>query len=240
MSALVVMPTYNEAVNIPTILPRIRAAAPDADVLVVDDASPDGTAEAAARLGAELGGVHVLRRSAKTGLGDAYRAGFSWGLDRGYAALAQIDADLSHDPAVLPALFAAVAEGAELAIGSRWVPGGRVVGWPVSRQVLSRGGNQYARLLLGLRTRDATAGFRVYPASTLHAIDYATVRSDGYGFQVEMTYRVERRSGRIVEVPISFIERAEGTSKMSRAIVLEAVLLCLRLAVTDRWRRPTR
>lgn len=237
---LVVIPTYLEAENITTVLRRVRAAAPGASVLVVDDASADGTADLAEAVGRELGGIAVLRRSGKQGLGSAYRAGFGRGLDDGHDVLVEMDADLSHDPADLPRLLVAVEEGAALAIGSRYVPGGATPHWPLHRRLLSRWGNRYAAAVLDLRLRDATAGFRAYRAEVLQAIDYESTAADGYAFQVEMAYRVRRAGGSIVEVPISFQDRVRGMSKMSGRIVVEAMLLVTWWAVRDRLLRPGR
>ena len=223
MDILVVLPTYNESDNIGHVLHRIRAALPDATVLVVDDGSPDGTADAAEVLGKELGNVEVMRREAKSGLGSAYRAGFRWGLDRGFDACIEIDADLSHEPEALPSLVGPVSGGAELVIGSRYVPGGVIPNWAWHRRLLSRGGNIYASALLGLGVADATAGFRCYAASLLRRIDLDQVRAEGYGFQIEMTYAAKRAGARILEVPIRFVDRVEGESKMSAFIVFEAL-----------------
>ncbi len=231
MRVLVVLPTCHESATIARILRAVRSSLPEADVLVVDDSSPDGTAKLAEEAGAELGNVQVLVRPEKNGLGPAYRAGFAWGLERGYEALVEMDSDFSHDPAALPSLVAPVEQGAGLAIGSRYVPGGRIPDWKLSRRLLSRGGNVYADVLLGLGVKDSTAGFRVYAAQTLRALDLANVRADGYGFQIEMTYRARRTGARIVEVPISFVDRVEGTSKMSRSVVTEALWLVTRWGV---------
>jgi len=216
----VVVPTYNEAANIETVLDRIRGALPEAEILVVDDGSPDGTAEMVAQLGLE--GVHLLRRSRKAGLGSAYRAGFRWGLERGFDAFVEIDADLSHDPGALPSLVAPLRQGAEVSIGSRYVPGGSIPNWSWFRYLLSRGGNWYASAMLGLKVADSTAGYRAYGASILRRIELDSVRAEGYGFQIEMTYRAKRAGATIVEVPISFVDRVAGESKMSTAIVVEA------------------
>lgn len=235
MKPLVVLPTYNEAENIIEVLDRVRDAVPEADVLVVDDGSPDGTADMAERWAADHGGgLSVLRRAGKQGLGSAYRAGFAQGLAQGYDALVEMDSDLSHDPAALPSLISAVDSGADLAIGSRYVPGGSIPAWPKHREYLSRGGNRYAALLLGLQVRDATAGFRCYSAAMLQQIDLEQITADGYGFQIEMAYAVAQRGGRIVEVPISFTDRVRGTSKMSGKIVVEALGLVTWWAVRDR------
>lgn len=237
MAALVVVPTYNEVDNVGEVLERVRAAVPGAVVLVVDDASPDGTADAAAAKGDELGGIEVLRRPGKEGLGAAYRAGFAWGLARGAHPIVEMDADLSHDPAVLPALLAAVEYGADLAIGSRYVPGGSVPEWAWHRRLLSRWGNRYAAAVLGLAVNDATSGYRAYAAPMLSELDLGALRADGYAFQIEMTYRVVRRHGRVVEVPIAFAERERGTSKMSGFIVVEALALVTAWGVRDRLLR---
>ena len=241
MTVLVVLPTYQEAPNIVDVLTRIRAAAPDAFVLVVDDGSPDGTADLAAEVGVELGNIDVLRRAAKSGLGPAYRAGFAWGLERDHQVLIEMDADLSHDPEMLPKLIAAVGAGrADLAIGSRYIPGGAVPGWPASRRLLSQMGNRYVGLMLRLPVRDATAGFRAYTADILERIGLERVRADGYGFQIEMAYEVAKAGGTIVELPITFRDRARGESKMSPDIVSEALWLVTKWGTRDRWRRIRR
>ncbi len=225
---LVVVPTYDERATLPGALARLREQAPAVDVLVVDDGSPDGTgeiAEAIAAQDAERHGrvaVHVMHRAGKQGLGTAYVAGFRWALERGYDVIVEMDADGSHRAEDLPALLAAV-DGADLVLGSRWVPGGAVVNWPLSRQLLSRGGNTYTRLVLGLPLRDATGGFRAYRATMLGRLPLGEVESHGYCFQVDMAWRVLRAGGTAVEVPITFVERELGESKMSRDIVLEAL-----------------
>jgi dolichol-phosphate mannosyltransferase len=219
----VTIPTFNEAENIHQVVARVREAVPDAAILVVDDSSIDGTADKAAALAGEFGPVEVLRRPRKMGLGSAYRAGHAIGLARGYDVMVQIDADLSHDPADLPRLLAAVDDGADLALGSRYVSGGSVPHWPRHRLLLSVFGNRYAAAVLGIPVRDSTAGYRAYRASILRAIDFETTHSTGYGFQIEMTYRVLRAHGRLVELPIVFTDRVRGTSKMSWRIVVEAI-----------------
>jgi glycosyltransferase involved in cell wall biosynthesis len=237
----VVVPTYNEIDNIDRVLREVRAAAPDARVLVVDDDSPDGTADRADALGAELGNIDVLRRAEKNGLGHAYRAGLRRAIDDGAEICVQMDADLSHDPAVLPALIGNVEHGADLAIGSRYVPGGRTVNWPRRRRWLSRWGNRYAAGVLGLAINDATAGYRAYRSSMLLDMDFENVQAEGYGFQVEMTYRLVSAGGKVVEFPISFQDRTEGVSKMSGSIISEAFLLVAKLWVSDfRGRRHRR
>ena len=190
MKTLIVLPTYNEADNIVEALRRAREAAPEADALVVDDGSPDGTADIAEKWGAEHGGVQVLRREAKSGLGSAYKAGFALGLDQGYDVLVEMDSDLQHDPAVLPALIHPIADGAELVIGSRYVQGGGAPNREASRQLLSRAGNVYAALVLGLKVRDVSSGYRAYSAEGLRRIDLSKIEADGFGFQIEMVYHL--------------------------------------------------
>lgn len=241
MHVVVVVPTYEEADNIDALCQAVRSSLPTAELLIVDDNSPDGTAERARAAGERLGGIEVIVQAGKGGLGAAYRAGFRAALDRGADICVQMDADLSHDPAVLPALVANVELGVDLAIGSRYVPGGRTLDWPWQRRALSRWGNRYAAGVLGLAVNDATAGLRAYSADALRRMDFATVRADGYGFQVEMTHRLVRGGGSIVEVPITFRERVAGESKLSKRIVHEATLLVLRLWIGDlRGRRERR
>jgi dolichol-phosphate mannosyltransferase len=232
--SLIIIPTYEESANIAAVLRRTRASAPTTDVLVVDDTSPDGTATVVREIASELGQITLLERPEKTGLGSAYRAGFEFGLDHGYDVLVEMDADLSHDPIVIPELLQAVANGADLAIGSRYVPGGATPGWSRHRRLLSRAGNWYARRALGLDTHDATSGFRAYRASIVRAIDAASTRATGYGFQIELAYLVARRGGSIAEVPIEFVERTSGASKMSARITAEALLLVTGWALRDR------
>jgi dolichol-phosphate mannosyltransferase len=221
---LVVIPTYNEVENLPLIVGRVRAAVPDVHVLVADDNSPDGTGEVADRLAAGDDHVHVLHRRGKEGLGAAYLAGFDWGLERGYDVLVEMDADGSHQPEQLPTLLAALAD-ADLVLGSRWVPGGSVVNWPLSRKILSRGGNLWTRLMLGIPVHDATGGYRAFRRRTLLGLGLADVASAGYCFQVDLAWRALKAGFRVVEVPITFVEREHGVSKMSQRIVLEALLL---------------
>lgn len=241
MRSLVVLPTYQEAENIGDVLARIHEAVPGIEVLVVDDGSPDGTARLADEYGAAHGHVEVLRRTVKSGLGSAYRAGFAIGLDRGYDVLLEMDADLSHDPAELPGLLDAVEAGADLAIGSRYVRGGSIPEWPTTRRLLSRWGNRYAGLVLGMKVRDCTAGYRAYRADILRRVNLATIGADGYGFQIEMAYAVRRCGGTIAEVPITFRDRVRGTSKMSGQIVVEAMSLVTWWGLRDRvWRRVRR
>jgi dolichol-phosphate mannosyltransferase len=234
MRTLIVTPTYQEADNIEEFLRRCRAAVPDADILVVDDSSPDGTADIAERVARELGQITLLHRPTKQGLGEAYRAGFAWGMERGYDTLVQIDADLSHDPTVIPALRRAVADGAAMAIGSRYVAGGVIPHWPWFRRKLSRYGNRYAGIVLDLRVRDATAGYRAYRAEALQTIDYLHSRAKGYGFQIEIAYRIRRSGGRVAEVPIVFTDRVRGHSKMTWGIFAEELLLVTWWGFRDR------
>ena len=241
MHVVVVVPTYEEAANIDALCEAVRTSLPDADLLIVDDNSPDGTADRAREAADRLGRIEVIVQAGKGGLGAAYRAGFRTALERGADICVQMDADLSHDPTILPALVANVELGADLAIGSRYVPGGRTLDWPWQRRALSRWGNRYAAGVLGLAVNDATAGFRAYSADALHRMDYSTVSADGYGFQVEMTHRLVRIGGRIVEVPITFRERVAGESKLSKRIVHEATWLVVRLWWGDlRGRRERR
>lgn len=218
---VVVVPTYNERDNIEIITGRVRSAVPDADLLVVDDNSPDGTGDIADKLAGEDSHIHVMHRAGKAGLGAAYIAGFRWALDHGYGAVVEMDADGSHRPEELPRLLTALAD-ADLVLGSRYVPGGTVLNWPRSREVLSRGGNMYARLMLGIRLTDATGGYRVFRASTLQRIGLDEVVSQGYCFQIDLARRTILAGLKVAEVPITFAERERGTSKMSRAIVAEA------------------
>ena len=217
----VIVPTYNERDNIEIIASRVRSAVPDADLLVVDDNSPDGTGEIADKLAGEDSHIHVLHRPGKAGLGAAYIAGFRWALEHGYAAVVEMDADGSHRPEELPRMLAALAD-ADLVLGSRYVPGGTVLNWPKSREILSRGGNAYVQLMLGVKLKDATGGYRVFRATTLQRIGLDEVESQGYCFQVDLARRTLKAGLTVVEVPITFAERERGTSKMSRAIVAEA------------------
>jgi dolichol-phosphate mannosyltransferase len=222
-SVLVIIPTYDEREHLRDVVEGIRASLPPAHVLVVDDASPDGTGDLAERLAREDGRRHVMRRPAKLGLGSAYVDGMRWGLEREFDALVQMDADLSHDPQHLPGLVSALAE-ADVAIGSRYVAGGCVEGWGPARRALSRGGSLYARLLLGVPIRDMTSGFNAYRHAALDEVDLDAIRSDGYSFQIELKYMLHRLGARVAEIPITFVDRRAGRSKMSGRIVAEAVV----------------
>ena len=220
---MIVVPTYEEAANLAWVVHRLRRAQPDVDVLVVDDESPDGTGAIADDLAAHDERVHVLHRSAKGGLGAAYLAGFEWALARGYDVVGEMDADGSHQPEQLHRLLDALAE-ADVVIGSRWVPGGSVVNWPVRRELLSRGGNRYVRLLLGISVRDATAGYRLFRRTALETIDLSQVRSTGYVFQTDLVWRALHHGLVVREVPIEFVERVLGDSKMSGAVAGESLV----------------
>jgi dolichol-phosphate mannosyltransferase len=219
---LVIIPTYNEKENVERITARVRAAVPEAHILVADDNSPDGTGALADALASTDDHIHVLHRLGKEGLAAAYMAGFAWGLERDYDVLVEMDADGSHQPEQLPTMLAALRD-ADLVLGSRWIPGGEVVNWPRSREVLSRGGNLYTRVALDVPLQDATGGYRVFRASTLRALELHNVASQGYCFQVDMARRTVASGMRVVEVPITFVEREFGTSKMSGSIVREAL-----------------
>ena len=234
--ALVVTPTYNERGSIEEVVRRLFAATSDVDLLVVDDGSPDGTASVVKELQAGDDRIHLLEREGKLGLGTAYVTGFRWAIERGYEAVVEMDADLSHDPGDVPRLLDAL-EQADLVIGSRYVPGGGVSNWSRARRMLSLAGNIYARGWLGYRVKDSTAGFRACRTSALAAQELGDVRSEGYGFQIEMTRRFHKAGLRIREVPITFVERAEGQSKMSRRIVVEALISVTRWGVRDRLGR---
>lgn len=234
--ALVIIPTYNEAENIKPIVSRVRAAVPEADILVADDNSPDGTGKLADEIAATDDQVHVLHRKGKEGLGAAYLAGFRWGMDHDYGVLVEMDADGSHQPEELPRLLTAL-KGADLVLGSRWVPGGRVVNWPKSREMISRGGSTYSRLMLGLQTRDVTGGYRAFRTETLQGIGLDEVASQGYCFQVDLARRAIEAGFHVVEVPITFVDREIGDSKMSRDILVEALWRVTAWGVTTRTNR---
>jgi dolichol-phosphate mannosyltransferase len=220
---LIVVPTYNEIESLEGVVGRIRQSMPHAHVVIVDDGSPDGTAELADNLATADPGIRVLHRASKQGLGTAYLAGFAVALAEGYEFVVEIDADGSHDPIELPHMIAIAAGGADLVIGSRWVDGGAVRNWPWVRQAISRSGNNYARWALRSNIRDLTAGYRVFRTTALTALDLSTVSSQGYCFQVELAWRLERDGAVVVEHPITFVERASGRSKMHVGIVIEAL-----------------
>lgn len=238
--AVAVVPTYNEVDNLERLVRSVIDVDSSLGILVVDDGSTDGTSELAHRLADEFENVDVIDRPAKSGLGSAYREGFAKAIASGADVCIQIDADLSHDPADLPALLSNVGHGADLAIGSRYVPGGKTENWPWARRWLSRWGNRYAAGVLGLAVNDATAGFRAYRTDALKWMDYETVTAEGYGFQIEMTHRMVRAGGKIVEFPIEFRDRLAGNSKLSRGIVREAFVLVGRLWLHDRRDRRRR
>ncbi len=235
---VVCVPTYNERDNLPDTARRLHAANPTVDLLVIDDASPDGTGKIADELADNDDHIHVLHRDSKSGLGTAYVAGFTWALEHGYTVIVEMDADGSHQPEQLPRLLAALAH-ADLVIGSRWIPGGEVSNWPRTRLLLSRGGNLYVRAALGMPLRDATAGYRAYRADVLRDRDLSGVSSQGYCFQIDLAWQAWRAGFRVTEVPITFVERERGTSKMSNAIVAEAFWRVAWWAATTRRRRPT-
>jgi dolichol-phosphate mannosyltransferase len=227
--SLIVVPTYNERDNVRTVAARFLAALPGCELLFVDDNSPDGTGRLLDEMAAADGRIHVLHRAGKLGLGTAYIDGFGWGLERGYSYLFQMDADGSHDPQYLPQMLALAEDGADVVIGSRYVPGGGTENWGLGRQVISRGGSLYARTILGVDIRDLTAGFICWRREALQAIDLQTITSNGYSFQIEMKYRALQKGLRLVETPIVFVDRRVGTSKMSRAIFVEALFKVWRL-----------
>lgn len=224
IETLIVLPTYNEIENLEIILGRIRASGVEADVVIVDDSSPDGTGQLADRLAAADERLSVIHRPVKQGLGPAYISGFAKAATGEYRFVVEIDADGSHDPAELPTMIQLARNGADLVIGSRWVPGGAVRNWPLSRQLISRAGNIYSRVMLRSRIRDITAGFRVYRSEALQSLDFSTLTARGYGFQIEMAWSLERAGMKVVEHPITFVERTAGVSKMRGAIVVEALL----------------
>lgn len=230
---LIITPTYNERENLPELAAGIFAVLPEANLLVVDDASPDGTGDVADQMASADARVHVMHRAGKQGLGTAYLAGFAWAIEHGYDYILQMDADLSHDPRYLPDFLRALDEGADLAIGSRNIPGGGVEGWGPVRHFISKGGSLYSRAILGLGVRDLTSGYKAFRRTLLQSIDLADVSSRGYSFQIEVTYRAILRRFRVVEVPIIFVDRRAGQSKMSGSIFAEAVLMVWRL----RWNK---
>lgn len=220
---LVIIPTYNEIESLGTLLGRVRQIVPSADVLIVDDSSPDGTGELADELAALDPSVSVIHRPVKNGLGRAYLEGFRFGIGNGYRFIVEIDADGSHDPAELPAMISCARDGADLVLGSRWVPGGSVLNWPWIRRAISHSGNSYARWVLGSHIRDLTSGFRVFRSSALETLELESIASQGYCFQIELAWLMERRGLLIEEYPIIFVERAVGRSKMHLGIVVEAL-----------------
>jgi dolichol-phosphate mannosyltransferase len=233
--ALIVTPTYNELHNLEALVAGVFEVLPEVDILVVDDGSPDGTGELADEIAARDTRVEVMHRTGKLGLGTAYLAGFAWGLERGYEYIFEMDADLSHDPRCLPSFLEALEGGADLVIGSRNVPGGDVEGWGPFRNLLSKGGSLYSRAILGLEIRDLTSGYKAFRRTVLESIHLDEVRSEGYSFQIELTYRAVLKGFRVAEVPIVFIDRRVGQSKMSGNVFLEAVLMVPRL----RWNALT-
>ena len=236
--ALVVVPTYNERENLPKLIERLFSQDAGLEILVVDDSSPDGTGAWVSETAASEPRLHLLSRTAKNGLGRAYLAGFQWAIDHGYDLVVQMDADFSHNPEDVPKLLAGIREsGADLAIGSRYVGGIRVINWPLKRLVLSVGASFYVKWITGLPIWDPTGGFKCWRRGTLEAINLSTIRSNGYGFQIEMTHRVWRHGLRVVEVPIIFSDRVEGTSKMSKKIVIEALFMVWRLLIQSGFSR---
>ncbi len=239
MKTLIIIPTYNELESLPRQIAGVREHSPDVDILVVDDGSPDGTGEWADSVAKNDKHVNVLHRESKQGLGAAYLAGFAWGFDHDYEILVEMDADGSHQAKQLPDLLAKTGES-DLVVGARWVPGGSVVNWPTSRKLLSVGANTYVRMALGIKVKDATAGFRAYHAATLRQLDLESVASQGYCFQVDMTWRAVRAGASVAEVPIEFVERTHGVSKMSTDIVREAFWKVTVWGVAHRFRQLTR
>jgi dolichol-phosphate mannosyltransferase len=233
--AMVVLPTYNEIDNLEPFLRRVRTEAPNVSVLVVDDDSPDGTGDLADRLAGEMDGISVLHRRGQRGLGNAYRAGFAAALAAEVDVIISMDADFSHDPASIPMLVGALVEGVDMVIGSRYVPGGQVVNWPIHRRLLSRWGNLYTARALGLEVSDCTSGFRAYRAQAIGRIDPMTTTAEGYAFLTELVRRMEHTGGRITEVPITFADREHGVSKMSLRIIAESMLMVTRWGLSDRW-----
>jgi dolichol-phosphate mannosyltransferase len=252
VSTLVIIPTYNESENVASIVGRVRSATPEVEVLVVDDNSPDGTGEIAEALAADDAKIHVLHRAGKNGLGTAYREAMRWALDAGYTRIVEMDADGSHQPEQLPRLLSALrpagdaagnGTGADLVLGSRWVPGGGVENWPSHRRLLSRGGSTYSRLALGIPARDVTGGYRAFTAEALNRIHFADVHSQGYCFQIDMLRRAYDAGLTVAEVPITFVEREHGASKMTGGIVAEAMLRVTGWGITGlptRLRRQNR
>ncbi len=235
MRVAVVLPTYNESENIARLLTQLRTVVPDGRLYVVDDNSPDGTGDIAERCAAELGGIEVIHRPGKQGLGSAYRQGFAHVIAQGVDVIVSMDVDFSHDPLSIPAMLAAIDAGSDAVIGSRYVNGGGTKNWPLHRRLLSRWGNLYTGAVLGVKVRDCTSGFRVYRASALAAIAPETTKAEGYAFLSELVVRLSRRGSKISEVPILFIDRENGTSKMSGRIIVESMLLVTRWGIVHRW-----
>lgn len=240
MPLAVVLPTYNEAENIERLLRELRRIVPDARLVVVDDSSPDGTGDIADRCADEMGSIDVVHRAVKDGLGNAYRFAFRRVIDEGFDVVVTMDSDFSHDPEVIPSMLRRIEAGADAVIGSRYVSGGGTQDWPIHRRLLSRWGNIYTGWILGVAVRDCTSGFRAYRSSSLSAIDPDSTGADGYAFLTELVVRLSRQGSRIDEVPIVFIDRRYGTSKMSSRIVLESMLLVTRWGLSHRWRRLRR
>ena len=239
MPVAVVLPTYNEAENIERLLRELRSLLPEARLMVVDDASPDGTGRLAENCAAELGSIDVVHREKKDGLGNAYRFGFRRVIEEGFDVVVTMDSDFSHDPATIPRMLDAIERGADLVVGSRYVPDGGTQDWPLHRRLLSRWGNVYTGWILDIGVRDCTSGFRAYRTSALAAIEPDTTRADGYAFLTELVVRLSRRGAHVVEVPIVFVDRRFGTSKMSTRIIVESMLLVTRWGLGHRWRRLT-
>lgn len=235
MRVAVVLPTYNESENIARLLTQLRTVVPDGRLYVVDDNSPDGTGDIAERCAAELGGIEVIHRPGKQGLGSAYRQGFAYVIAQGADVIVSMDVDFSHDPLTIPAMLAAIDAGSDAVIGSRYVNGGGTKNWPLHRRLLSRWGNLYTGAVLGVKVRDCTSGFRAYRASALAAIAPETTKAEGYAFLSELVVRLSRRGSKISEVPILFIDRENGTSKMSGRIIVESMLLVTRWGIVHRW-----
>ncbi|EMY35599.1 dolichyl-phosphate beta-D-mannosyltransferase [Arthrobacter crystallopoietes BAB-32] len=236
MRVVTIIPTFNEIDSLPRTIARLRAAVPDSDVLVVDDNSPDGTGQLADSLAARDRAIHVLHRQGKEGLGAAYIAGFKWGLEAGYDVLVEMDADGSHQPEELQRLLSALDNGADMAKGSRWIRGGKVVNWPLHRKLLSLGGSLYSRILLGVGIKDITGGYNAFKSATLRRIDLDSVESVGYCFQIDLTWKTLKAGLTVREVPITFVEREFGDSKMSGNIVLESILLVTKWGLRSRWK----
>lgn len=228
---LVILPTYNESLNIEEVLRKVRKSIPSSSILVVDDGSPDGTADLVSAISNEIGNIQILKRSEKSGLGNACKAGFEWGLDRGYDIFVEMDSDLSHDPVEMPRLIDELRQNKDLVIGSRYIKGGQILKWSVIRRLLSRYGNYYVRFMLRIPIHDATSGYRAYSARILKQIDLSRVKANGYGFQIEMAYRTNQIGGKMFEVPIVFVDRERGDSKMSPFIPMEALFLVTKWSI---------